>query len=283
MPPRHAPAPQLAEVLPLEGSGCTLPLDLFRIAARCRAAYFARRRFAAVQLAYRVPRARVLIFRESPFAECLRAAHRFVTTAATTAAHSVSCVSDVRFVASCLHRHGPHRRHRRGCCRGREYSVLSTRVCTVAGMYACRAGTSGTLAARLALALAQRQLAEEAGVHLRVRNVNIINIVAAVDLCTDIDCEAFAETHSSESHFDRDSFVGLAVRTTDADARPHTRTCAHACICAFAWPAHAASPLSLAVASSPRIRVLRGVFNGPCQVRLIVCDNVCALAVHGVC
>ena len=46
----------------MEGSGLKLPLDLAKIAERCSSAYYAPRRFAAVQLAYSEPRCRVLIF-----------------------------------------------------------------------------------------------------------------------------------------------------------------------------------------------------------------------------
>lgn len=53
---------QLAEAIPVPGSGVTLPLDLHAIGARCTNAYYAPRRFAAVQLAFSNPRCRVLIF-----------------------------------------------------------------------------------------------------------------------------------------------------------------------------------------------------------------------------
>jgi hypothetical protein len=53
---------QLAEAIPVDGSGITLPLDLHRIAARCQNSYFAPKRFSAVQLAYSEPRCRVLVF-----------------------------------------------------------------------------------------------------------------------------------------------------------------------------------------------------------------------------
>jgi len=55
---------QLAEAVPVPGSGLTLPLDLHSIGARCTNAYYAPRRFAAVQLAFSNPRCRVLIFRK---------------------------------------------------------------------------------------------------------------------------------------------------------------------------------------------------------------------------
>jgi len=73
-------------------------------------------------------------------------------------------------------------------------------------------GTGGAAAARLAIARAQRQLAQEANVHLHVRNFAVINQVGAVSLRATLNCDAFAKEHSSESHFDRSSFVGLAWR-----------------------------------------------------------------------
>ena len=53
----------LAEALPMPGSGISLPLDLRHIASRCKGSFYAPKRFAAVQLAYSSPRARVLVFR----------------------------------------------------------------------------------------------------------------------------------------------------------------------------------------------------------------------------
>lgn len=51
----------LATVIPSPGTSTRVPLDLTHIATRCTGAYFAPRRFAAVQLA-KIPRARVLVF-----------------------------------------------------------------------------------------------------------------------------------------------------------------------------------------------------------------------------
>lgn len=68
------------------------------------------------------------------------------------------------------------------------------------------------MAARLAIARAQRQLAVEANVHLHVRNFAIINQVGAVSLQATLNCDGFAAAHSATSHFDRSSFVGLAWR-----------------------------------------------------------------------
>ena len=53
---------QLAEAIPVVGSGITLPLNLHAIGARCTNAYYAPKRFAAVQLAFSNPRCRVLVF-----------------------------------------------------------------------------------------------------------------------------------------------------------------------------------------------------------------------------
>jgi TATA-box binding protein (TBP) (component of TFIID and TFIIIB) len=55
---------QLAEAIPVAGSGLKLPLNLHAIGARCSNAYFAPKRFAAVQLAFSNPRCRVLVFRK---------------------------------------------------------------------------------------------------------------------------------------------------------------------------------------------------------------------------
>tara|TARA_B110000211_G_scaffold163949_1_gene185100 strand:- start:189 stop:1181 length:993 start_codon:yes stop_codon:yes gene_type:complete len=60
--PRLVNIVTLAEAVPVPGSGITLPLDLHTIGARCTNAYYAPKRFAAVQLAFSNPRCRVLIF-----------------------------------------------------------------------------------------------------------------------------------------------------------------------------------------------------------------------------
>ena len=60
--PRLVNVVTLAEAVPVPGSGITLPLDLHAIGARCTNAYYAPRRFAAVQLAFSNPRCRVLVF-----------------------------------------------------------------------------------------------------------------------------------------------------------------------------------------------------------------------------
>jgi hypothetical protein len=57
-----------------------------------------------------------------------------------------------------------------------------------------------------------RKLAMEAGVFIHVRNFQIINQVGAVSIDARLDCNAFANTHSATSHYDRQSFVGLAWR-----------------------------------------------------------------------
>ena len=141
--PRLVNVVTLAEAFPVPHTNLSLPLDLNWIASRCTGAYFAPRRFAAVQLAYTTPRARVLIFHTG----------RFVGT-----------------------------------------------------------GTSGPMAARLAISRAQHQLNEQAGLKLHLKNFSVINQVGAVSLGMNLNCNAFADAHSSDAHFDRNSFVGLAWR-----------------------------------------------------------------------
>ena len=89
------------------------------------------------------------------------------------------------------------------------------------------------MSARLAIMRAARQLALEADVHISVRNFSIINQatpcsnlaseasrsevvvsaqVGAVSIDARLNCDAFANTHSATSHYDRQSFVGLAWR-----------------------------------------------------------------------
>ena len=60
--------------------------------------------------------------------------------------------------------------------------------------------------------LAVRQLADEAGIYLSVTKFGVINTVGAVNLHTQIACDAFANAHSSEVHYDRSSFVAMAWR-----------------------------------------------------------------------
>lgn len=44
----------------------------------------------------------------------------------------------------------------------------------------------------------------------------VINEVGAVSLRATLNCDAFATEHSSTSHFDKSSFVGLAVICADS-------------------------------------------------------------------
>lgn len=119
------------------------PLNLRRIASMCTGAYFAPARFTAVQIAFKHPRCRVLVFHTG----------RLVGT-----------------------------------------------------------GTNGTASSRVAIMLAQKQLARDAGVILRIRTFDVINIVGAASLNTGINCDSFADAHSSEAHFDKSSFVGMTWR-----------------------------------------------------------------------
>ena len=89
------PIAQLAEAVPVPGSGLTLPLDLHAIGARCTNAYYAPKRFAAVQLAFSNPRCRVLVFHTG----------RLVGTGARFGPHTHTPASPPRapFLYSCLH------------------------------------------------------------------------------------------------------------------------------------------------------------------------------------
>jgi TATA-box binding protein (TBP) (component of TFIID and TFIIIB) len=179
--PRIVNVVTLAEAVPVPNSGVTLPLDLRKIACKCTNAFYSPRRFAAVQLAYDTPRCRVLVFhtgcvcaRIYVFCMCMR---RTQTHTHIARAHKVC------------------KRRLDRCCR----RLVGT-------------GTSGVMASRLAIARAARQLATEVGIYIHVRNFSVINIVGAASINATLDCDAFARSHSASSHFDRQSFVGLAWR-----------------------------------------------------------------------
>ena len=78
-------------------------------------------------------------------------------------------------------------------------------------------GTSGSMAARLAIARAQHQLSVEAGVHLHTKNFSVINQVGACSLNATLECNQFANAHPHDSHYDQQSFVGLAWRPANED------------------------------------------------------------------
>ena len=72
-------------------------------------------------------------------------------------------------------------------------------------------GCDGPIAAKLAVVRALKLISEDAGVQIGIRRFAVINQVGAVALCAKLDCDAFADAHSSDSHYDKQSFVGLAV------------------------------------------------------------------------
>ena len=83
------------------------------------------------------------------------------------------------------------------------------------------AGCNGPMAAKLAIVRALKAISEEAGVRIGVRRFAVINQVGAVAMRAKLDCDAFANGHSSSSHYDKQSFVGLAVRTNGRSRTRH--------------------------------------------------------------
>lgn len=73
-------------------------------------------------------------------------------------------------------------------------------------------GTTSVIAARVAIMLTLKMLADRAGLHLRATNFKVINIVGAVALNTLFNCEKFAHSHSDECAWDPVSFVGLTYK-----------------------------------------------------------------------
>lgn len=117
----------------------------------------------------------------------------------------------------------------------------------------CRdTGTTGSIAARVAITRAQRQLAVEAGIHLNIQSFQVFNSVGAVNLKASLNCDAFASNHSADAHYDRASFVGLAVFLL-LDSNSHPSLVHH--LNAIA------PPPSATVASSSREPLLRCAAN----------------------
>jgi TATA-box binding protein (TBP) (component of TFIID and TFIIIB) len=139
--PRLVNVVTLAEAVPIPGSGVTLPLDLHTIAARCTNAYYAPRRFAAVQLAFSNPRCRVLIFREP------RATSNHARTRTRT----------------------------RKRTRGSQHHPFPTLLLADTGRLV-GTGCSGPMQARMAILKAARQLAIEANVHVHIRKFSVSQI-----------------------------------------------------------------------------------------------------------
>ena len=100
--------------------------------------------------------------------------------------------------------------------------------------------------------------------------LQVINTVAAVSLRATLNCEAFVEAHRSESHYDRASFVGLAVNlkaTLELSARSLAYTIGiHSeYVTGFPTEWHACMCLRT-VATTGGELLLRSVLNWPRQV-----------------
>lgn len=234
-PPFHRPSPppQLAEALPVPGSGLSLPLNLQEIAAKCTGAFYAPRRFAV----------RSTVCNSVPCSLC-HPRRFFSGRPARLLAPSVPCLDFSCAAAAATPSHSASSFHIVPVqipvvwwaqVRRLQPLALSRKLKTTRKSRKCaRAGTNGAMAARLAIARAQRQLGVEAGVHLNIRNFSVrsvcvstrplfpvhpllpfaqvINQVGAASLRATLNCDAFARAHSANSHFDRSSFVGLAWR-----------------------------------------------------------------------
>ncbi|MBN37124.1 MAG: hypothetical protein CMI29_01525 [Opitutae bacterium] len=167
---------QLAEAIPVPWSGNTLPLNLHAIAARCTNAYFAPKRFAAVQLAFNNSRCRVLVFHTGRLVGTGCSGPMAARLAILKAVRQLAVEADVHVYVrkfSVINQARPRNVHARvttSAMRGlRHFSMFS------------------------------------ASFFLRCQ-------VGAVSIDAKLDCDAFASTHSATSHYDRASFVGARQR-----------------------------------------------------------------------
>jgi len=76
-------------------------------------------------------------------------------------------------------------------------------------------GCSNPTAAKLAVVRALKAISFDVGISIGIRRFSVINQVGAVSLGARLDCHAFANAHTSSSHYDPQSFVGLAWRAID--------------------------------------------------------------------
>jgi TATA-box binding protein (TBP) (component of TFIID and TFIIIB) len=73
-------------------------------------------------------------------------------------------------------------------------------------------GCDGPMAAKLAVCRALKAIADDAGIRIGIRRFAVINQVGAIGINARLDCDHFANEHSSDSHYDKACFVGLAWR-----------------------------------------------------------------------
>ena len=180
---------QLAEAIPVAGSGLKLPLDLHTIGARCSNAYFAPRRFAAVQLAFDSPRCRVLIFHTG----------RLVGTGCARSLAPLVSRSCHPFSPKSL----PHRL--RGAD-GRPTLHHAGRTT------ACSRGQCAHPRPKFPSDQPSVSMQFEHAHGSPVVHRDVGAQVGAASIDARLDCDAFASTHSATSYYDRASFVGLAWR-----------------------------------------------------------------------
>lgn len=204
--PRLVNVVSLAEAVPAEGSGVTLPLDLRTIAARCRGAFYAPARFAAVQLAFSQPRSRILIFRAPPPPplHAMPKAHSTFPVCRYRSARWHRCVfTPVALTLALRSRSRLARRHHRprGCARRHHPRPAPARPRGGRAPQHPELPGTANLNCSLPACLTFLTLAMQ----------QVINTVGAVSLRASLNCDAFASSHSSDAHYDKASFVGLAV------------------------------------------------------------------------
>lgn len=174
--PRLVNVVTLAEAIPAVGSGLKLPLNLHAIGARCSNAYFAPKRFAAVQLAFSNPRCRVLIFHTGRLVGTGCSGPMAARLSIMKAARQLAIEADVHVVI-------------------RKFQVINQAHLCNLNTHVITSRTQGLRYLSTLKTL-----------------LRLFVQVGAVSIDARLDCDAFASTHSASSHYDRASFVGLAWR-----------------------------------------------------------------------
>ena len=184
--PRLVNIVTLAEAIPVPGSGTTLPLDLHAIGARCTNAYYAPKRFAAVQLAFSNPRCRVLAFHTGRLVGTGCAGPNQARLAILKAARQLAVEANVHVTI-------------------RKFEVINQARLHNSNTHVITSGPQGLRHLSTSVAL-----------------LPWFAQVGAVSINAKLDCDAFASTHSATSHYDRASFVGTRAR---ARVKPPATPC----------------------------------------------------------
>lgn len=166
----------------MQGSGISLPLDLRHIASRCKGSFYAPKRFAVRLLLKCFPSSVCVCQKYIAFFahrlsnwHTLLPVHEYLFSVRANQTTSLARSYTNLCFESCFQTLADSWAQVQKTQHARRIHALTVSVLT---------GCGGATAARLAIARAQRQLAEEADVNLHIRNFAVINRTSSVFLAS---------------------------------------------------------------------------------------------------